>query len=492
MSRIPAFAFGGLGLAALCAAAPLAAQAPTADSLWAAGNFAAAKVEYERALHDNPGWVRALYRLGILASWDGRLDSALALFRDARELEPADADVRAAEARVLAWDGRYAAALLRYDSLLAENPENRDARFGRAQANAWWGRHPEAEREYLALIERNPEDAEALVGLAQLRQWQGRPDEASRYATMALRVAPEDRAAREVAQQARALSRPRLELTLGLSHDSDDNNVWWQSLATSMVLADGLRGFASVGALEASDPVEDGATRLHGEVGASLSRGNLGLTGAVGGRKLSSDFGIDHSLATWRAGASLRFGPGSGAGIGYAHYSFDETAGLISRELNVDELSLEGDVELTRRLSLGLGASRGWLSDDNSRQSFVVALTQRVAPRVTVGLYGRALSYDFKGVGYFSPDPFLLGEARSAWTRVGGRWETRLSGGLGVQQIGSGARAQSEWHVEGRVARRWATINEVALSAGFSTSAVSSTTGAFDFYTMALSLRLGL
>jgi len=492
MSRIPAFAFGGLGLVALCAAAPLRAQSPMADSLWAAGNFAAAKVEYERALHDNPGWVRALYRLGILASWDGRLDSALALFRDARELEPADADVRAAEARVLAWDGRYAAAVLRYDSLLAENPDNRDARFGRAQANAWWGRRHEADREYLALIARNPEDAEALVGLAQLRQWQERPDEASRYARLALQVAPEDRAAREVAQQARALSRPRVELTLGLSHDSDDNNVWWQNLATSLVLADGLRGFAGVGALEASDPVEDGATRLHGEAGATLSRGNLGFTAAVGGRKLSSDFGVDHSVATWRASASLRFGPGAGAGIGYAHYSFDETAGLISRELNVDEVSLDGDIELTRRLSLGVGASRGWLSDDNARQSFVVALTQRVAPRVTVGLYGRALSYDFKGVGYFSPDPFLLGEARSAWTRVGRQWETRLSGGLGVQQVGSGARAQSEWHVEGRVARRWATINEVALSAGFSTSAVSSTTGAFDFYTMALSLRLGL
>lgn len=492
MSRIPVILFGGLGLALLGATAPMAGQSPTADSLWAAGNYAAAKVEYERALHDNPGWVRALYRLGILASWDGRLDSALALLRDAREIEPAEPDVRAYEARVLAWDGRYTAAIVRYDSLLAENPDNRDARFGRAQANAWWGRHPEAEREYLALIERNPEDAEALVGLAQLRQWQGRPDEASHYATRALRVAPEDRAAREVAQQARALSRPRLELTLGLSHDSDDNHAWWQSLGTSMILADGLRGFASVGALEASDPVEDGAIRLHGEVGATLNRGNLGLTAAVGGRRLTSDFGVDHSVATWRGSAAVRFGPGAGAGIGYAHYSFDETAGLISRELNVDELSLDADVELTRRLSLGVGAGYGWLSDDNSRQSFVVALTQRVAPRVTVGFYGRALSYDFKGTGYFSPDPFLLGEVRSAWTRVVERWETRLSGGLGLQQVGSGAKAQSEWHLEGRVARRWATVNEVALSAGFSTSAVSSTTGAFDFYTMALSLRLGL
>ena len=156
------------------------------------------------------------------------------------------------------------------------------------------------------------------------------------------------------------------------------------------------------------------------------------------------------------------------------------------------ELSADGDVELTRSLSLGVGGGIGWLSDDNRRVSAVVALTQRVAPRLTVGVYGRSLSYRAKGTGYFSPDRFLVAEGRAAWTWAVARWETRLSGGLGVQQVGHGSAAQAEGHLEARVARRWATINEVGLGLGYSHSAISSTTGAFDYYTLVLNLRLGL
>ncbi|MBP6669301.1 MAG: tetratricopeptide repeat protein, partial [Gemmatimonadales bacterium] len=331
----------------LCAAPALRAQSATADSLWAAGEYAAARGAYERALHDNPGWVRGLFRLGILAAWDGRLDSALALLRDAREMEPAEPDVRIWEAKVLAWQGRYREATLRYDSLLAEQPGHRDARFGRAQAFAWSGRHAEADREFRALVAADPADAEALVALAQLRQWQGRPDEASHYAARALTVAPEDRAAREIQRQARVLSRPRVEVVLGFGHDSDDNNTAWQTVTTSLIVADGLRGFAGVGALEASDPVQDG-TRVHGEVGATWWRGDLSLTGAVGARRLRSDFGIDRSTATVRTALGLRLSPTAGVGVGYARTSFDETAALIGGGLDIHDLSADGDVELTR------------------------------------------------------------------------------------------------------------------------------------------------
>lgn len=473
------------------AAAPLAAQDLTADSLWAAGEYAAAKEAYELALHDNPGWVRAYYRLAVLASWDGQLDSALALLADARELEPFEESVRAYEARMYTWKGDYPAAVLRYDSVLADNGNLREARFGRAQAYAWWGRHEEAEKEFRALVMYDPRDAEALVALAQLRQWQGRPDEASQYAAQALRVAPGDPAARAVARQARAMSRPRLEVTLGFGHDSDDNNTAWQTLATSFIASDGLRLFASVGAFEASDPIQDG-TRVSGEAGASWLYGNLGVTAALGARRLASDFGIDRSLATWRASASYRISPGAGVGLGYGHLSLDETAQLIGRELDLDELSVEADLNLTNSTTLGLGTSAGFLSDDNRRRSAVASLTQRVMAPVTVGFFARVLAYDDKVAGYFSPDRFLVGEGRASWTRVTTRWLTRFSGGLGLQQVGRGAVAQAQWHLEARVARQWATINEVSASASYSNSAVSSTTGAYNYYTLVLGLRLGL
>jgi tetratricopeptide (TPR) repeat protein len=484
-------ALGMTAVVALLLASPLAAQRAVGDSLWLAGNFAGAKHAYELTLHDDPGSVRALYRLAVLASWDGKVDSALALLHDAREVEPGEPDVRLYEAKMYAWKGDYRAAVIRYDSLLAERPDNRDARFGRAQARAWSGRYQDADREFRALVAADPNDAEALVALAQLRQWQGRTDEAEHYATRALEVAPEDRSAREVRAQIRALRRPRLEAQLGFGHDSDKNNAWWQSVTTSFMAAAGLRTFGSAGVMELSDPVQHG-TRLSGEVGATYGIGNLSVTGALGARRLSNEFGSDRSLGTWRTSASYRLSPGAGVGLGYAHYSFDETAFLVGNRIDIDEISADGDAELTPTLSLGVGGGLGFISDDNRRRSFVVALTQRLAQRFTVGVYGRALGYDRKGSGYFAPDRFLVGEARGSYTYGLKQWEGKLSAGVGAQQVGKSGRAQSEWHAEARVARRWATINEVALSGGFSTSAVSSTTGAFRYYTAALSLRVGL
>jgi tetratricopeptide (TPR) repeat protein len=491
-------------LLAILPALPLAAQIPVADSAWTAGDFAAARIGYERALHDNPGEVRALYRLAVLASWAGRLDSALALLRDAREIEPADPDVRLEEAKVLAWDGQYAASILRYDSLLAATPDYHDAAIGRAQALAWAGHLPEAEQAYATLIERNPDDMEAragrgqvaswrgdLAGAAQVRQWQGRPDDAQRYASQAIALAPEDRSAREVQAAIRALVRPQLNIQLGWSHDSDRNTLWWQTVGASIHLGNGLRSFGSAGLAEANDPFRSG-TRLSAEAGASYDFGRLSVTGALGARHLAPSGGGGRSTATWRTGFSYRLAPTAGVGMGYGHYSFDETAFLLTRDVDVDEVSLDGDVELRRDLSLGYGGSVAWLSDDNQRKALVVSLTQRVARRWTAGVYGRIFGYDNPGVGYFGPDRFLLGEARGSYTYGWRRWEARIAGGLGAQQVSSQGKTQAEWHGEARLSRRWSTINEVSLSGGISNSAASSTTGAFHYYTAALGVRLGL
>jgi tetratricopeptide (TPR) repeat protein len=474
--RAPSMA-APIGLLLLLAAAPAAAQQAVGDSAWVAGDFHAARIAYERELRENPGNVRSLYRLGILASWDGKLDSALALLRDARTLDRADVDLRITEARILSWAARYREAVVRYDSVLAEQPDNREAAFGRAQTLAWDNRFKEADRGFAALVRDNPDDLDALAGramvaawqgdlstaarryeaalarnpehlpsltgMAQVRLWQGRTAESSSYAARARAVAPDDRTAREVEAQVRALVRPRIEAILGWSRDSDKNTLWWQTLGTSLALGPGLRGFASATAAEASDPIRDG-TRVGGEVGVSYSAGSLGLTAAVGARRLNPEGAKSRSLGTWRGGASYRLTPTAGVGVGYAHYSFDETALLLSRDLDVDELSADGDVELARNLALGVGGSLAWLSDDNMRRAAVASLTQRVARVWTVGLFGRAMGYDSPGVGYFAPDQFLLGEVRGSWTWAVRNWETRLSGGLGLQQIGTGADAQEE------------------------------------------------
>ncbi len=514
-----------LALATLLLPVSLAAQVPAGETAWVAGDFHTARIAYERALEEDSTSVRALYRLGILAAWDGRTDSALALLGTARRYEPDDPDIRLQEATFLAWASRFPASLARFDSLRSAFPDRQDIALGQAQTLAWAGRLHQADQAYAAVLEQDPEQVAALtgrgqvaawsgnnltaiqyyqkairqdstyvpalIGLAQVRQWQGRPDEATAAINRALALAPKDRTAQEVHAAIRALVRPELNLTLGWSRDSDKNTLWWQTASLAQLVATGIRGFASAGVAEASDPVRNG-TRLSAEAGATVNHGSVSLTGALGVRHLASDGADSRSLATWRASASYRFTPGAGAGIGYSHYSFDETALLLGRDLDIDELSVDADVQLSPRLGLGVGAGRGWLSDGNRRSSAVAALTQQVGNHLALGLFGRVLGYADPGAGYFTPDRFAVGEVRGSYTYGARAWAARLSAGVGAQQIGIGADAQSEWHAEARIARRWATINEVALSGGLTNSAVSSTTGAFRYYTMALSLRLGL
>lgn len=506
-------------------ASPAAAQIPAADSAWSQGDYHAARIAYERALHDDPGSVRALYRLGILASWDGRLDSALALLRDARELAPGDPDVRLAEARVLAWRGRYRAALARYDSLLAEQPDNREAALGRAQTLAWAGRYQDAARAYRMLgasdstdlaaqageaqvtawrgdlaragalyeraLARDSSHVPSLTGLAQVRLWQARHREARSLLDRALTLAPEDRAARDLDRAIRAATRPDLEVALGWSRDSDRNTSWWQTAAGSAGLGQGVRGFASVGVTESSDPARN-ATRTSAEAGLRLARGKASATAALGLRRLDPEGAPRRTPATWRASARYRLSPRAVVGAGYAHSALDETAFLVGRGLDLDELSADLDLAFSDRLTFGAGGGYGWLTDDNRRASFVAALMRRIGNRAGAGLSGRYLGYEFRGVGYFSPDRFLVGEARGWYALPVHRWEARFAGGLGLQQVGAAGAAQSQWHLETRISRRWGSRNEVSLSGGISNSAVSSTTGAFRSYTAALQARVGL
>ena len=133
-----AIAAAALLLSAGALASPLAAQVADGNRFWTEGRFAEAKAAYEAELRANPGSVRSLYRLAVLASWEDRLDSARTLVARARTLEPADPDVRALEAQLDAWSGRFRSAVARYDSVIADHPERRaELALPRDRARAW-------------------------------------------------------------------------------------------------------------------------------------------------------------------------------------------------------------------------------------------------------------------------------------------------------------------------------------------------------------------
>jgi Flp pilus assembly protein TadD len=476
-------------------------------------------------LAQNPRDVRANLRIGVLLSWQGKLDSSLVFVARARAGAPADPEIRLIQARVMAWDRQYAAALLRYDSLLLHQPGLREATLGRARTLAWAGRLSEArsvyrrmivadpndreamlgaahvsawkgdlaraEEEYRKVLARNSRDVEARIGLGYVYLWQGRAAAAGRQAGYALAVDSTNKDSRELRRAVRAATRPSVETSANWSNDSDDNTSFWQTLSATAALGGGVSLIGAVNALETSDPVRE-ATRVGAEAGLSVAYGGWRATGAAGARRLNPDVAPVRTTETYRAGLGYRPIPRLGFSLGYSRLPFDEIAALIERELDME--SLEGGVEVrpSTRLTLYGGAGALWLSDGNSRTNFSAGANQKIGRILTVGLFGRTLSYARPGIGYFSPDRFSVLEGTGGVSHESRSWLVSLSGGLGAQQVGERGAAQTAWHVEGRVGPRWGSGNRVELFGLITNSAVSSTTGAFRYRSAGLMARLGL
>jgi thioredoxin-like negative regulator of GroEL len=466
-------------------------------------------------------------RLGILLSWEGKLDSALILLARARAAEPADVDIRLAQARVRSWHKQYDAAIALYDSVLTQRPDSREAELGKAQTLSWMGRldrakaiyhamaarNPSdrdallgeaqvsgwqgdlagAEKLYVAVLAMNPRDADALAGLGYIYYWQGRVGDAQKQARAALVVDSAHKAGRALYRTIREATQPNVESSANWANDSDHNTSFWQTLSSSGSLGSGLGIFGSVNALETSDPTLS-ATRVGGEAGLSLALGQVQLAGAAGARRLVPEVAAPRTAATYRGRLGYRPIPALGLNVGYSRAPFDEIAGLIERNLDLELLEGGFDARPFAGFSLYAAGSGLWLNDGNRRSGLVAGINQKLyRRRLSLGLFGRTLSYDRRGVGYFSPDRFSVLEATAGFSVVDpGPWSGSLGGGLGAQQVGRRGAAQSEWHVEGRVGRRWGIGNRVELFGLLTNSAVSSTSGAFRYRSAGLTVRLGL
>jgi tetratricopeptide (TPR) repeat protein len=517
----------GLALAsvALLGFAPLVAQEREADEAWAQGQYEVARAAYQRVLATDPRAVRANLRVGVMLSWKGQLDSSLIFLARAREADPADPEIRLIQARVMAWNKQYADALARYDSVLAQHLGFREATLGRAQTLAWSGRLDEAqavyrrmmatdstdrdallgsaqvsgwkgdlttaEREYRTLLRLNPRDVDARVGLGYVYFWQGREGAAGRQAKYALAIDSTHKPARELREQVKQSNPSSMETSANWSNDSDDNTSFWQTAVASAALGGGVGVFGSVNALQTSDPVLE-ATRVGGEAGLALSRGPLQLTGAAGARRLNPELAPSRTAATYRGRLGYRPDPKFGVSLGYSRLPFDEIASLIERNLDLE--SLEGGFDLRPASSLIIYGGGGalWLSDGNRRTSVVGGVTRKIERKFFLGLFGRTLSYRQRVIGYFSPDRFSVFEVTAGYSHESSHWIGSLGGGLGVQQVGKGGAAQSEWHVDGRVGPRWGRGNRIELFGLITNSAVSSTTGAFRYRSAGLTVRIGL
>src|SRR2546428_9305466 len=233
----------------------LAAQLPAADQAFQRGEYAAARAGYERVLATDSSDERALYRLAILDSWDGKLLRSLARFARLRRIDPRDPDIVVSHAQVLAWAGRTAASAALYDSVLARFPDRADALAGRARAIAWRGDLDRAEQLWRTALERHADNPELLIGLAQTLYWKGQAGLAEAYAARARTLAPEDRTARDLERVVRAALRPEIATTVDGATDSANNDFVAQEGSVTGPLGSELRGTLQAGWRRATGPV---------------------------------------------------------------------------------------------------------------------------------------------------------------------------------------------------------------------------------------------
>ncbi|HEX5005123.1 MAG TPA: hypothetical protein VFV65_07390 [Gemmatimonadales bacterium] len=520
---------GGCTLAALVLLAParaLAAQVADAEAAWNQGRYGVARDAYLRTPGPDPASFREEYRRRVIAAWGGRLEPALSDLARARAADPAHLALAAMEAQLLGWAGRFPESLALWDSLIALDPDGPAGLVGKARTLAWEGRDREADSLYALVLVRDPANAGALNGVALLSYWEGRLSDAAGGFERALALDPGDLAARmglaevfeaegrdiealaqadsavslspasrEAAQVRSAILRavqPAVDLTAGWDGDSDDNSMWWQVVSATTPVADRVRGFGSIGAYEGSSAPAMSATRGTAEFGATYAQRRWELTGAFGLQGLWPDGGVSRTAPTSRLGGRLRTHEDIAIGVQYSHFPFAESATLIGAGIDIDAVDGTLDATLGPGLSLSAGGGAAWFSDGNLRGSAVLAVTKQLPRHFFAGGIVRIGWYENPEPEYFSPDRFSVVEARGGYARAAGGWETRWSGGLGVQQIGPSGNWKLDAHLEGRVGWWFAARNRLEAFAGIANGAYLSATGASRWGTAGLVLRLGL
>jgi tetratricopeptide (TPR) repeat protein len=489
-----------LALAAL--ARPAAAQLPEAEDAFTRGDYRTARQLYDSVLRLDSLSPRALYRLAVLDSWDGKLARSLARFVLLRRVEPADADVMVAHARVLSWAGRTRWSEALYDTVLATSPDRVDALAGRARAVAWDGDLERAEALWRAALERHPDEPELLLGLAQTLYWIGQPALAEGYVARARALAPNDQTARDLFDQVRAERRPVVSLTMDAAGDIEHNSFVALTGSISASPRPALRGTVRASWRQNDDRINtDRSSGLEGWLVQSLP-GGASLRGGLGVRRLDPVSGSTRSVLSAQLGGGLRPARSATVTAGYSHYAFDETTRLVDSGFVWDEV--EVDLELNPRSNLDLStvANGGWLSDGNRRLLGAVAAMAGIGRGVRVGAYVRVMGYREAnpGRGYFAPDRFSLGEARASYVWRRRAWWLRANGGLGAQQVGTGAPTQAEGHGDLTIARSWRAVDELALVGIYTNSAEARTASAvgpsitptYRYWSVGLRYRRGL
>ena len=444
------------------------------DEAWRAGKHDEAFARYEAVLRRDSTSARAVFRLATMLGWRNEFNRSESMFRLYLRLAPGDDDGRVGLARTLAWAGRYDQSLALCDSVLAANPRHRDAALLAAQTRAWSGNLRSAMDLYRGWLSGHPDDADARTEVDRL--------------SVALAAS--------------------LEPTISSNDDSDDNRsttyqlrAGWYAPWQSRVVADGNYRVADLGTRHGT------STSLRASSSFTPLNGRWTVRGELGATRLEGSDGPASPAVTRLeplAGVRLsgRISRRLSLGASASRAAFDETAPLIQSGIATSSIEADGNVVITRGLTLG--GDGGWTrlsggSGPNSRVGGTGTLRWTPWSFASFGAGVRGFAYDHAAFdGYFAPKRYLLAEASSR-LRLGGDlgWGLESELGFGNQSITAFDDSRA-----GRFAQR-ANVSvlyrpipgaEWSLSGGYANVASPATisSGDYRFYTVSLKGRVRL
>ena len=349
-------------------------------------------------------------------------------------------DLRMSLALARSWSGGANAALAEYEAILREDPGNRTARLRRAEIWQWQEQHnraadelrqmheadpsdPELNRRlarvesYLgnhrraialaeAALETRPGDTEAAIILAESRLWMGRSDLAAEGLVAFLKANPGNTQAQKLLTQIERSARPRTEIDLGRSGQSDNLDITWTGLRHSFRFNGGRTRMGPQLKLVRYDP-QDGSGVDVARVGGFVAhRFNDYLA-------LNSTFFLDfqkggqnHIIPTHDTYLTIYPSDAWRIDLGASRATLDN---IKSLDLGLAVDSFGGSVDFWATPDTKLTGRASWAryTDGNRRWLAEGEVRQRIHRGPDVWIGGKATTFKFAEQldnGYFNPE----------------------------------------------------------------------------------------
>ncbi|MGD8277842.1 MAG: tetratricopeptide repeat protein [Gemmatimonadota bacterium] len=428
---------------ALAVHAPVAAQGSAADSAWGRGDRARAEQLYRARLAADSADGTALFRLALLAGWQGRRHESIALLDRLLAHWPRDNDARAARARMLVALGRFDEAVATVDTILELNPADLGGLQLRARFTGFEGDLIESERLWRDVLDREPGNVETRIGLASLLRQQGRADSAEAVLATVRGSATSNTDLREELDRIAAVVGPRIRSRVISEGDSDDNRVATFTLQAILPAAPRFRLNADTWLRAARlGPATGDVTARAGALSARMLV-EPGWTFQAGAGVATTDRTDIGAATTWLVSAGTPRQHRWSATITGSRDAFYYTAPMAANGITAEQVQVGVGGRAARRWSVEASAALGRFESArsgvrNRRAAGRASLTRTLPAGVSLSLQASGFGFarDVND-GYFDPDLYGIAAVEVQYRRAFRHASLLVALAPGLQQIGS-------------------------------------------------------